>query len=117
MATWRPTPEDLQRVSEEQNPWHRTGNVPASLARDVERPLAQLLWRRLQDDEPHRFQIVLGPRRVGKTTALYQTVRHLIAHAEPTIGGQPMTDAGGACDGGNHFWAGPFVGMPWGIAA
>jgi len=47
--------------------------------------LAQLLWRRLQDDEPHRFQIVLGPRRVGKTTALYQTVRHLIAHGvEPS---------------------------------
>jgi predicted AAA+ superfamily ATPase len=28
--------------------------------------------------EPHRFQLVLGARRVGKTTALYQTVRHLI---------------------------------------
>lgn len=78
MATWRPKPEDLQRVFEEQNPWHRTGAVPTSLAREVERPLAQLLWRRLRDDDPHRFQIVLGPRRVGKTTALYQTVRHLI---------------------------------------
>lgn len=78
MATWRPKPEDLQRVFEEQNPWHRTGEVPASLARDVERPLAQRLWKRLLDDDPHRFHIVLGPRRVGKTTALYQTVRHLI---------------------------------------
>lgn len=79
MAGWRPKPEDLQRVFEEQNPWHRTGTVPASLACEIERPLAQLLWKRLTDDEPHRFQIVLGPRRVGKTTALYQTVRHLIA--------------------------------------
>lgn len=83
MATWRPKPEDLQRVFEEQNPWHRTGKVPASLAREVERPLAQLLWKRLRDDDPRRFQIVLGPRRVGKTTALYQTVRHLIADGVP----------------------------------
>jgi hypothetical protein len=29
-------------------------------------------------DEPRRFQVILGPRRVGKTTAMYQTVRHLI---------------------------------------
>ena len=75
---WRPQPEDLQRVFDEQNPWQRTGQVPAILARPVERPLAKLLWRRLRDDTPHRFQLVLGPRRVGKTTVLYQTVRHLI---------------------------------------
>lgn len=79
MGVWRPQPEDLQRVFDEQNPWHRTGEVPATLARPIERPLAKLLWRRLHDDDPHRFQLVLGPRRVGKTTALYQTVRHLIA--------------------------------------
>lgn len=75
---WRPQPEDLQRVFDEQNPWQRRGSVPDSLAPKVERPLAQLLWRRLRDDDPHRYQVVLGPRRVGKTTALYQTVRHLI---------------------------------------
>lgn len=79
MAVWRPQPEDLQRVFDEQNPWQRTGEVPATLARQIERPLAKLLWQRLQEDDPHRFQLVLGPRRVGKTTALYQTVRHLIA--------------------------------------
>lgn len=78
MVVWRPSPEDLQRVFEEQNPWHLRGNVPDSLARKTERPLAQFLWSRLLSDEPHRFQLVLGPRRVGKTTALYQTVRHLI---------------------------------------
>jgi len=79
LAVWRPQPEDLQRVFDEQNPWQRTGDVPATLARAIERPLAKLLWQRLRDDGPHRFQLVLGPRRVGKTTALYQTVRHLIA--------------------------------------
>jgi uncharacterized protein len=79
LAGGRPQPEDLQRVFDEQNPWQRTGDVPATLARAIERPLAKLLWQRLRDDDPHRFQLVLGPRRVGKTTALYQTVRHLIA--------------------------------------
>lgn len=78
MVVWRPKPEDLQRVFDEQNPWQRSGGVPPTLARPIERPLAKLLWRRLHTDEPHRFQLVLGPRRVGKTTALYQTVRHLL---------------------------------------
>lgn len=76
---WKPQPEDLQRVFDEQNPWHVNETVPTSLAKKVERPLAQLLWRRLMNDEPRRFQLVLGPRRVGKTTVLYQTVRHLIS--------------------------------------
>jgi predicted AAA+ superfamily ATPase len=48
-----------------ENSWQRTGGVPATLGRPIERPL--------------------GSRRVGKTTALYQTVRHLIAaDMEPT---------------------------------
>lgn len=85
MATWRPQPEDLQRVFDEQNPWQRTGTVPGTLARQVERPLARMLWEPLHRDDLRRFQLVLGPRRVGKTTALYQTVRHLIgAGVDPT---------------------------------
>jgi predicted AAA+ superfamily ATPase len=78
LAVWQPGPEDLQRVFDEQNPWQRIGAVPSTLAREVERPLAKQLWRRLLSDRPHRFQLVLGPRRVGKTTVLYQTVRHLL---------------------------------------
>lgn len=81
MATWHPSPADLQRVFEEQNPWHHSGTVPETLARPVERPLAKQLWHHLLRDEPHRFHLVLGPRRVGKTTALYQTVRHLLQDA------------------------------------
>lgn len=78
MATWRPRPEDLQRVFDEQNPWHRRSGVPEVLARSVERPLGQRLWQRVLSNEPRRFQLILGPRRVGKTTAMYQTVRHLL---------------------------------------
>jgi predicted AAA+ superfamily ATPase len=79
MVTWRPGPEDLERVFEEQNPWHRIGRVPDVLAPPVERPLARDLWRVLAGDRLERYQLVLGPRRVGKTTAMYQTVRHLLA--------------------------------------
>ncbi len=83
MAVWTPRFSDFEHVFTEQNPWHSQGAVPPSLAPPVERPLAQLLWQRLLRDEPPRYQLVLGPRRVGKTTVLYQTVRHLLKHVEP----------------------------------
>ena len=74
----RSSPEDLQRVIHEQNPWWRQAKVPEPLAPLVERPLARLLWQRLLDNEPPRYQLILGPRRVGKTTVLYQTVARLL---------------------------------------
>lgn len=78
MAEWQPQPSDYHRVFAEQNPWHSSGTVPTVLAPPAERSLAQVLWQRLLHNEPRRHQVVLGPRRVGKTTVLYQTVRHLI---------------------------------------
>lgn len=72
------TPE-LARILGEQNPWHRHAVVPDVLARNQERPLAQALWQRLLRRDPRRFAVVLGARRVGKTTVMYQTVRHLLA--------------------------------------
>ena len=78
MPAWMPRPDDFQRVFDEQNPWLQGGGVPPSLAPPVERPLAQRLWRRILRDEPRRHQLILGPRRVGKTTVLYQTVRRLL---------------------------------------
>ena len=70
--------EEIAQVFDAQNPWHRQGGVPSAFAPPRERPLAQLLWRRLRNDRPRRYQLILGPRRVGKTTVLYQTVRHLL---------------------------------------
>lgn len=70
--------QDALEVIRTQNPWHTTGRVPDRLAHRVERSLARGLWRRLIADEPHRFHMVLGPRRVGKTTVMYQTVRALL---------------------------------------
>lgn len=83
LPPWRPSADDYQQVLNEQNPWWINGEVPAAWAREVERPLVRSLWRRLHHDEPRRFQLVLGPRRVGKTTSLYQTVKHLLAEGVP----------------------------------
>lgn len=83
MATWTAQPEDLDRVFREQNPWHADGIVPAIWAHDAERALARGLSGRIRAGEPRRFHLILGPRRVGKTTVMYQTVRHLLAAGHP----------------------------------
>jgi len=55
--------------------------VPQALAQTQERTLGANLFRVMQDGVGRqRFHVVIGPRRVGKTTAMYQTVRHLLAH-------------------------------------
>ena len=77
--TWTPTEVDYTRVFVEQNPWQVTGEAPEEWAPPVERRLAALLCDTLRDVEANRFQLVLGPRRVGKTTCLYQSVRRLLA--------------------------------------
>jgi predicted AAA+ superfamily ATPase len=59
------------------------GEVPGVLAPEVERALARRLWAQVLADDPRRFHLILGPRRVGKTTAMYQTVRHLIDAGSP----------------------------------
>jgi len=76
--TWEPKPQDLRDALGVQNPWWVDGAVPEIYAPPVERRLASLLEQRIRRDEPRRFQVVLGPRRVGKTTVMYQTVRHLL---------------------------------------
>ena len=84
MPTWTPAAEDYNRLFLEQNPWHSLGSVPAALALEVERSIVEHLAKRLQIQEPRRFQIILGPRRVGKTTSLYQVAKRLLASAAPT---------------------------------
>src|SRR6185437_6517546 len=77
-AGWAPALSDYSQVFTVQNPWHSSGIVPPAWALPVERPLARVLWKRLKANQPRRFQLVLGPRRVGKTTTLYQTANRLI---------------------------------------
>ena len=82
--TWKPTPQDLQDALLAQNPWWVDDRVPEIHAPPIERSLAALVERRIWHDEPRRFQIILGPRRVGKTTVLFQTVRHLLGRGIPS---------------------------------
>lgn len=83
MASWTDV-GGTARILDEQNPWHANGLVPNVLAPPAERPLAAELWSRVERDDPRRFALILGARRVGKTTAMYQTVRHLLtAGIEP----------------------------------
>jgi uncharacterized protein len=83
MATWRPSPDDIARVLAEQNPWHADNEVPTALAPPVERSLVAPLHQRLLGARPHRFHVILGHRRVGKTTAMYQVVRRLLDGGTP----------------------------------
>jgi uncharacterized protein len=78
VVSWQPAPEDLRRVLIEQNPWLDLRRVPDVFAPPTERALARDLWSRVGRDNPRRFQVILGPRRVGKTTVMYQTVKHLL---------------------------------------
>jgi len=81
-GTWKATKQDYLEALQDQNPWAKLGAVPAALAKAVQRPLAVELWRTMIR-EPYRYQVVLGPRRVGKTVALYQSIQNLMTHGVP----------------------------------
>ena len=81
---WPPEDELLQ-ILNEQNPWHALGKVPSALVRPVRRPFAEHIWKTLLQAPFHRYQLIIGPRRVGKTVAMYQTVQELITQGvKPT---------------------------------
>lgn len=83
LTVWQPSAEDIRRILDEQNPWHREGKVPEVLAPAIERGLVEPLYQRLVSDRPRRFQVVLGHRRVGKTTAMYHVVARLLRAGVP----------------------------------
>lgn len=74
----------IQSIVGEQNPWWKSNSVPDSLALSTERPLAKYLWKYILPSSLKRHFIILGPRRVGKTTVMYQTVRHLLNNQIPS---------------------------------
>jgi uncharacterized protein len=83
MTTWEPSSADYYSILTAQNPWKDLGTVPLELAPTTYRPLADVLWRVVADKQARRHQIILGPRRVGKTTVMYQTVQQLLSHGVP----------------------------------
>jgi len=78
---WKPEPSDYFDALAGQNPWHSLGHVPEALSFRKQRTLTEQLWKTIIDKP--RFQVILGPRRVGKTVCLYQTVQNLIDKGIP----------------------------------
>lgn len=76
--------KQIKSIIAEQNPWWKGDSVPDYLAPSTERPLAKHLWKHILSSSLQRYFIILGPRRVGKTTVMYQTVRHLLNNRIPS---------------------------------
>ena len=74
----------IKSIIAEQNPWWKGDSVPNYLAPSTERPLAKHLWKYILSSSLKRHLIILGPRRVGKTTVMYQTVQHLLNNQIPS---------------------------------
>ncbi len=73
--------EDLHLIRstiKEQNPWWKNSTLPRHFVPPTERALAKFLWKHILSAHFNRHVVILGPRRVGKTTVMYQTVRHLL---------------------------------------
>ena len=68
----------IASLIQEQSPWMHTGRVPDSVVPVTERPLAQYFWAYLLQHPLKRYFVILGPRRVGKTTVMYHTVKYLL---------------------------------------
>ena len=76
--------ELIKSIIAEQNPWWKDHSVPDYFAPSTERPLAKHLWKYILSSRLKRYLLILGPRRVGKTTVMYQTVRHLLNNQIPS---------------------------------
>ncbi|HHY46451.1 MAG TPA: ATP-binding protein [Firmicutes bacterium] len=68
-------------IFREQNPWWVSGAVPADLVGSVRR----LYYDHIVEHLATQREVLLleGPRRVGKTTLIYQAIAHLLASATP----------------------------------
>ncbi len=81
--SWTPQAADFSAAITDQNPWQSLGKVPEELAKPVRRHIVNPLAAVLQRSKPHRFQLILGPRRIGKTTAMYQAIAALLQSGIP----------------------------------
>lgn len=71
--------EDVFRVLRSFNPWWTTGKVPNHLTPPVRRSAYYTLRARLDQPQWRRGFLLEGPRRVGKTTLMYQLAADVLA--------------------------------------
>lgn len=74
--------EDLLQVLRSFNPWWTTGKVPEHLVPPVRRAAYHALRSRLRQPKWRRAFLLQGPRRVGKTTLLYQLAADALAQGD-----------------------------------
>ena len=70
--------KDIFKAIEEYNPWwQKGGKVDDFFSKKPKRLYFDALVKQL-DEEPRRSIVLMGPRRVGKTFLIYQTINYLI---------------------------------------
>ena len=69
--------EELYRKLLVYNTWWQTGKVKKELTPKFRRELFKKLIERIKLP---RIQAILGPRRVGKTTMMFQLIEHLLGN-------------------------------------
>ena len=72
--------EDIVRVLYAHNPWWRTGKVPKQLSPNFRRRDFYKLRDQMSSNE---ITGIVGARRVGKTTLMYQLVEDLLTKVDP----------------------------------
>ena len=70
----------LLEVLRAQNEWWMTRKVPHALVREVKRKEFDKAMQLISDE---RILAIIGPRRTGKTTIIYQLINELIENIDP----------------------------------
>jgi len=71
---------ELLRILHTHNPWWASGQVPATKAPPFKR---RDYYKLLENVENPKIVAVIGARRVGKTTLMYQLIENIITNTEP----------------------------------
>ncbi len=78
-----PKQEVIRRIQGENPWWSGDGRVPASIRGCPPRPYLDLLAPLIENRNPRRAVVLLGPRRVGKTWLLHHMIDRLIEKEAP----------------------------------
>ena len=62
------------------NPWWKDGNIPTYFKGMMPRAYLEIFYPLVKNSKINRAQILMGPRRVGKTVMIYHTIQQLIAN-------------------------------------